>query len=154
MMDDTKVPPPGDAEQLGWNDGLHFMMRQCKEDSARWFPKSQDLAFTTLAMAGEVGEVANLVKKIVRGSITVEDALDQGLAEEVVDVLIYLLNLMGSKEFEGTDWMKVWHAKRQFNEERFTRYRPQNRLPQQVLAEAGLAPEQTQTWQTPGEFAS
>jgi NTP pyrophosphatase (non-canonical NTP hydrolase) len=102
-----------------FHDGLTFLIAQATADSSRWFPKNQDLAFTTLAMAGEVGEVANLVKKVVRGSITVEDAMDQGLAEEVVDVLIYLVNLMGNPAFLDVNWMEVWHSKREFNARRF-----------------------------------
>jgi NTP pyrophosphatase (non-canonical NTP hydrolase) len=95
-------------------------MSQATEDSNRWFPgKAQELPNLVLCMCGEAGEVANLVKKIVRGSITIQDAKDRGLEEEIVDVLIYLLNLMGAKEFKDTDWMKIWYAKRIFNEERF-----------------------------------
>ena len=106
--------------QAAWNDGLHFLRQQCVADSNRWFPgEAQELPNLVLCMAGEVGEVANLVKKVVRGSITIEEAMDKGLAEEVIDVLIYLLNLMGAKEFKDVDWMDLWYRKRQFNEARF-----------------------------------
>jgi NTP pyrophosphatase (non-canonical NTP hydrolase) len=94
------------------------MIDECTQDSERWFPGNQDLAFTTLAMAGEVGEVANIVKKVVRGSHELEVVLDD-LTEEVVDVLIYLCNLMGAKEFDGVDWSVIWDRKRRFNENRF-----------------------------------
>jgi NTP pyrophosphatase (non-canonical NTP hydrolase) len=99
---------------------LFGMIEQCSNDSKRWFPKTQDdLGFMTLAMAGEVGEVANLVKKLVRGSITIEEAMEMGLEEEIVDVLIYLCNLMGMPEFNDTDWATIWNNKRAFNEDRF-----------------------------------
>jgi NTP pyrophosphatase (non-canonical NTP hydrolase) len=114
----TQPLPPQTTSGAAWNDSLSHLIRQCTGDSSRWFPKNQDLAFTTLAMAGEVGEVANLVKKVVRGSHELEEVLGD-LEEEVVDVLIYLLNLMGAKEFEGVDWMMIWNRKRAFNAARF-----------------------------------
>ena len=117
-MSDHVVPPHQD-EQEAWNDGLHFLMKQCATDGERWFPgKSQTLAFMALAMAGEVGEVANIVKKIERGSSSFHIVRDE-LEEEIVDVLIYLCNLMSLPEFYGTDWMKVWYEKRALNERRF-----------------------------------
>lgn len=109
---------------------LDEMIEQCVRDSSRWFPgEAQSLANLTLCMCGEAGEVANLVKKIVRGSLTVEEAMDfehmtnilekDTLQEEVVDVLIYLCILMGAKEFAGVDWRQIWNDKRDFNEQRF-----------------------------------
>jgi NTP pyrophosphatase (non-canonical NTP hydrolase) len=99
---------------------LNDMIEQCTSDSDRWFPgKAQELANLTLCMCGEAGEVANLVKKVVRGSVSIEDARPF-LAEEIVDVLIYLCNLMGSKDFESIDWKQIWDEKRKFNEERFS----------------------------------
>lgn len=107
---------------------LEEMISQCTADSNRWFPKAQDLSTMTLAMCGEAGEVANLVKKIVRGSLTTEEAMDYGamsdiekdtLQEEVVDVLIYLCNIMGLSEFADINWQEIWETKRDFNEQRF-----------------------------------
>jgi len=121
------------SSQAAWNDGLHYLMRQCREDSERWFPKTQDdLAFMTLAMAGEVGEVANIVKKVVRGSMTLNDAMSSAimgaqekdtLQEEIVDVLIYLLSLMSLPQFKDVDWMDIWYKKRKLNLERFGDHR-------------------------------
>jgi NTP pyrophosphatase (non-canonical NTP hydrolase) len=108
---------------------MNDMITQCTSDSARWFPgEAQSLANLTLCMCGEAGEVANLVKKIVRGSLTVEQAMDlefmgtldkDTLQEEIVDVLIYLANLMGAEELKDIDWKSIWDAKREFNEKRF-----------------------------------
>lgn len=131
---------------------LQDMITGCTEDSQRWFPGTQGIDFMTLAMCGEAGEVANIVKKYIRGSMS-EDRLREEAPEEIVDVLIYLCNMMGLPIFEGIDWEAIWHNKRLYNESRF-RQTTYTRLPQQVLAEAGLAPEQKQNWQTPGEFAS
>ena len=99
---------------------LGSMITQCTKDSNRWFPgKAQSIANQVLCMAGEVGEVANLIKKVERGSITLGDARVAGLEEEIVDVLIYLCNLMGNEAFEDTDWEAIWNEKRRFNESRF-----------------------------------
>jgi NTP pyrophosphatase (non-canonical NTP hydrolase) len=98
---------------------LDEMIQGCTADSTKWFPQAQKLDTMVLCMAGEVGEVANLVKKIVRGSITVDEAMDEGLAEEIIDVLIYLCNLMGLKEFQTVDWKAIWDNKRSYNESRF-----------------------------------
>jgi NTP pyrophosphatase (non-canonical NTP hydrolase) len=109
---------------------LGEMVFDCTSDSNRWFPgEAQSLANQVLCMAGEVGEVANFVKKITRGSITEAEALDpeytvnilgkDTLQEEVVDVLIYLCNLLGNPAFKDVDWQQVWEDKRDFNEQRF-----------------------------------
>jgi len=108
-----------DGERADWNDSLSFLVRQCSKDSERWFPgKTQSLAFMALALGGEVGEVQNIIKKIERGT-TEFSAVRADLEEEIVDVLIYLCNLMGLPDFHGTDWMKVWYEKRNHNAHRF-----------------------------------
>lgn len=118
MSDDNHTR--GSDHNVAWNDGLMFLSRQATKDSRRWFPSSISLNHHTLGLVGEAGEVANIVKKIDRGSSSIDDpAVKEHLAEEVVDVLIYLVNLMGLEEFKDVDWMQVWYQKRQFNEERF-----------------------------------
>ena len=70
-------------------------------DSARWFgdiwgsrTKLQMLVHHTLALAGEAGELANIVKKIDRGSLQLNDAVTRNkLTGELTDVLVYLLNI-------------------------------------------------------------
>jgi NTP pyrophosphatase (non-canonical NTP hydrolase) len=100
---------------------IEHMVRDCVEDSKRWFPgEAQEMPNLVLCIAGEVGEVANIVKKVVRGSLRMEDAMET-LPEEIVDVLIYLCNLMGHETFKDVDWRKIWDNKRQFNEMRFNR---------------------------------
>jgi NTP pyrophosphatase (non-canonical NTP hydrolase) len=97
---------------------LEEMVLQCTADSERWFPESQSLAMLTLCLAGEVGEVANLVKKLERGTHTIDEER-LVLAEEIIDVQIYLANLMGLQEFADVDWKAIWEEKRAFNEKRF-----------------------------------
>lgn len=111
---------------------LGRMVLQCVADSARWFPgEAQSVANLTLCLAGEVGEIANLVKKVTRGSLTFEEATDPSfmgedgestLQEEIVDVLIYLCNLMGHESFKDIDWHAIWNGKREYNEQRFGRH--------------------------------
>jgi len=97
---------------------LGGMITQCTSDSKRWFPQAQDMPNLVLCIAGEVGEVANIVKKVTRGSLRMEDAMET-LPEEIVDILIYLVNLMGHDAFDEVNWKKVWDDKRNYNRMRF-----------------------------------
>lgn len=92
--------------------------QQSRDDTRRWFPdKVDDLMHQTVALAGEVGEVANIVKKIDRGSFTLKDKIIfENLAEELIDVQIYLNNLYG---ILGINPDKVYAIKRAENEKRF-----------------------------------
>jgi len=98
---------------------MSLLATVCLEDSKRWFPgeTNGDLVHHTLSMAGEVGEVANIVKKIQRGDLKLSDAVVlHDLREEVVDVFIYLLNLAG---ILNIDLYKGFAAKRAINEKRW-----------------------------------
>jgi len=97
---------------------LGGMIMQCISDSKRWFPKSQTIPLLTLCIAGEVGEVANLVKKVERGTLRMEDAMET-LPEEIIDIMIYLANLMGHEQFTDVNWKKIWDDKRNYNRMRF-----------------------------------
>lgn len=76
---------------------LAEMALQCVEDSKLWFPGiAQSVPHHTLSLAGEVGELANLVKKVERGSLDVKDArVRYDMAMETTDVFIYTLNIAG-----------------------------------------------------------
>jgi NTP pyrophosphatase (non-canonical NTP hydrolase) len=69
----------------------------CRQDSFEWFPQvANNLVHQTLAMAGEVGEVANIVKKLERGDLNLRDASTKiALVNELTDTYIYLLNIAG-----------------------------------------------------------
>src|SRR5436190_20432898 len=54
--------------------------------------RTQPLQYIALALAGEVGELANVVKKLERGDFDYAHAMSL-LQDEVADVLIYLLKL-------------------------------------------------------------
>ena len=84
----------------------------------------QDLAlrleYLTNALAGEVGEVANLVKKVRsvvygRGDLRLDD-VRQELAEEIADVFTYLLTIAG---LLGLDLEKTYLQKLEKNRKRF-----------------------------------
>lgn len=103
------------------NDNLLVSLRdQCVRDSNIWFPgEVQTLSHHTLALCGEVGELANLVKKIDRGSLDSNSAIVQhDLQSESADVLIYLLNIFGLLDI---DPLKAYIEKRTFNDKRFRR---------------------------------
>ncbi len=101
------------------------------EFSRRKFPRfweigdEQELAlrleYLTNALAGEVGEAANLVKKVVRsavyghGTLRLED-VRRDVEEEITDVFIYVLTIAG---LLGMDLEKAYFEKLEKNERRF-----------------------------------
>jgi NTP pyrophosphatase (non-canonical NTP hydrolase) len=96
---------------------LEELVKQCHEDTTDWFPeRPYDIPFLTLALAGEVGEVANLVKKVERGTHTFTELKPQ-ITEELVDVLTYLSTLFGALEVDNLE--EHYLAKRERNTERF-----------------------------------
>jgi|SRR6478752_54457 len=100
---------------------LSDLQLQAMQDSDRWFPDtSRNFELYTLAMVGEAGEVANVVKKIMRGSKlppTESEAVRHELAMELVDVYVYLLLMSGCL---GIDLGKAYDVKRVTNEQRFS----------------------------------
>lgn len=94
--------------------------KQCIADSERWFGDTDcvySIPHHTLAMAGEVGEFANLVKKVERGSLKIGDAPTRlKLAMELTDAFVYMLNLAG---LLGIDLEKSYNYVRGENEKRF-----------------------------------
>ena len=104
---------------------LKRLALQCRSDSQRWFPELQNgseasmLAYNTLAMCGESGELANIVKKIQRGSLDLNDkAVRNMAAEELIDVFVYGFNIAGILKI---DPQHVYDYKRAVNERRFNR---------------------------------
>ena len=98
---------------------LNQLAEQCLKDSARWFPghTNTSMLHHGAAMAGEVGEVLNLLKKLDRGDLSLNDpAVRHHLREEVADVFIYLLNFAGIIK---VDLYKAYCEKRAINEKRW-----------------------------------
>jgi NTP pyrophosphatase (non-canonical NTP hydrolase) len=99
---------------------INAIVDQCAEDSARWFPqvhmeKVPSLIHHVLALAGEVGELANIVKKIDRGDFTLVDAQDE-MEKEVADIMIYLANIAAVLQMNLASAVA---DKTAFNERRF-----------------------------------
>jgi NTP pyrophosphatase (non-canonical NTP hydrolase) len=102
---------------------LDVLVRQCLKDSERWFgmtmdePSVRTLVHYSLSLCGEAGEFANIVKKVDRGSLDLNNAIvKHDLADELIDVLTYLLNIAGVLK---VDLLKGYLAKRDKNELRF-----------------------------------
>ena len=99
---------------------LSYLERQALDDSERWFgdvATVHNLSHHVLALCGEAGELANLVKKIERGSLNPQSATVQHqLAMETTDTFVYLLNIAG---LLGVDLEKSNQLVRGQNEKRF-----------------------------------
>jgi NTP pyrophosphatase (non-canonical NTP hydrolase) len=97
---------------------------QCIEDSIRWFGDSalhDNVPYLALAMCGEAGEFANVVKKIQRGSLDPNSPETRvRLAEELTDVFVYMLNIAATLDI---DLLKMYEIVRAKNEIRFTMQR-------------------------------
>ena len=101
------------------HDGELFRLsQQAHKDSQKWFPETAtDLGHLTLAMCGEVGEVANIVKKLQRGDRSLKDANTRyELMMEITDVQTYLFAIAG---LLGLDLDKSVQHVRSENEKRF-----------------------------------
>jgi NTP pyrophosphatase (non-canonical NTP hydrolase) len=95
---------------------LAVIAQQCSNDSHAWFPdNADDLVFQVLALAGEVGELANEVKKWARGSVS-EEQMKERARDEATDVLIYLMCIFAELDI---DPLEAYRAKRRVNELRF-----------------------------------
>lgn len=89
----------------------------------RWNSKVTDenielLEFLMLSLTGEVGETANIIKKIIRGDFTLTEKKNE-LQEEVADMFIYLLKLSYQMDI---DLEEVYFTKMKKNQERFQKY--------------------------------
>lgn len=97
-------------------DGQH-------EGNFRWNDKVSDsnieiLEFLLVSLTGEVGETANIVKKIARGDFKLGEKKAE-LQEEIADVFIYLLKLSYQLDI---DLEKAYIDKMKKNRERFLKY--------------------------------
>jgi NTP pyrophosphatase (non-canonical NTP hydrolase) len=95
---------------------LEEIIEECRRDSETWFPSaSHDLTHQTLGLCGEVGELANLVKKVGRG--THEYAtLKNRMREEATDAFVYLCNVFALLEMDPVTW---YDTIREHNLQRF-----------------------------------
>lgn len=76
------------------------------------------LEFLLVSLTGEVGETANIVKKIVRGDFLLKEKKEE-LEEEIADIFIYLLKLSYQLDI---NLEKAYSNKMKKNQERFQKY--------------------------------
>ena len=97
---------------------LQEIQDEIVSDNHAFFPeKAYDLGHHVMSLCGEVGEGANVVKKMQRGSYDPDDEEVQlELASELVDVFIYVLSCAG---IIGMNMEEFYAAKREFNATRF-----------------------------------
>jgi len=85
-------------------------------DSTHYFPNyEQGPLYLSVALAGEVGETCNEVKKYARGDFDWEE-LQAKLEGELPDILIYLVMLSDQM---GINLEKAYEAKKEYNEQRY-----------------------------------
>jgi NTP pyrophosphatase (non-canonical NTP hydrolase) len=100
-------------------DSLEGIQRECYEDSVQWFGEDivKNLPHQVLALCGESGELANLVKKCQRGDLDFNDKyVMNDIALEIVDCFIYVVNLANLMKMNLGE---VYSGKREFNSQRF-----------------------------------
>lgn len=78
----------------------------------------RDLEHLIVCMLGELGEFANILKKVVRGDVPYE-SVEQDLHEELTDVFIYLIKVAAQS---GVDLEARFLAKLKENEKRFSKW--------------------------------
>lgn len=106
----------GVADRVTITSVFDLLQQASHEASMQWFPDTaDDLLHHTLAMCGEVGEVANIVKKLHRGSMEPSEAAPL-LRGELADVFIYLLNCAAICK---VNLGEAYLEKQKFNQERF-----------------------------------
>lgn len=112
------------TEQAQVVSALAVLAQEAGADSKKWFgdlPIAHSIPHHALALAGEVGEFANIVKKIERGSLGMSDAnVRHSMAMELTDIFTYTLNLAYCL---GIDLDKAYKLKRAENDRRFTEER-------------------------------
>ncbi len=95
---------------------LHQLQQIEADDSKDYFPEHEgDPFFLTLALAGEVGEICNNVKKHMRGDFD-GDELQKRMMDETPDVLIYLVMLA---DIMGFSLEMAYDIKKEYNDGRF-----------------------------------
>lgn len=100
---------------------LYFLSQDASKQSARWFGdtgKEKDLVHMSLALCGETGELANIVKKIDRGSLDAGDShVRFEMTMELADVFVYVLNIAA---ILGIDLLRAYEQKQIENQRRFS----------------------------------
>jgi NTP pyrophosphatase (non-canonical NTP hydrolase) len=113
-----KVLGYSEEDVTSFRQAFAALCRSAQRDSDQWFPEtSTDLGHIALALGGEVGEVQNIVKKIERGTDTLEN-LRGRLRDELADVFTYFLDVCFLVD---ADILYDYFTKHAFNDERFSK---------------------------------
>lgn len=90
------------------------------EWSARITPNNLEvLEFLLLSLVGEVGELSNITKKIIRGDFELASAKEH-VEDEVADIFIYLIKICNQMEI---DLEKIFLNKLEKNKVRFSNFK-------------------------------
>lgn len=86
--------------------------------------KIKHLQYGIIALTGEIGEFANIVKKILReyrslGRLPTKEKIEM-LKEELVDIFIYTIKI--ASQLLNMDLEKEYFKKMKINEEKFKKY--------------------------------
>lgn len=73
---------------------MHIDAYQNMTHSTAQYPQDQGVTYCALGLAGEAGEVANKVKKILRGDVPLDDQR-AAIIDELGDCLWYIAQLAG-----------------------------------------------------------
>lgn len=93
----------------------HIQEREVR-DSTHYFPDHHaGFEYLAIALAGEVGETCNDIKKWSRGDFDT-DELQYRLFRELPDILIYLVMLSGAL---GIDLEEAYDHKKEYNDRRY-----------------------------------
>lgn len=81
---------------------IDFRSYQAEARKTAFSPPEHKIVYATMGLAGEAGELANKVKKLMRGDVNREEILD-GIKGEMGDILWYLSALADDLGIELAD---------------------------------------------------
>ncbi|MCX6815942.1 MAG: nucleotide pyrophosphohydrolase [Candidatus Aenigmarchaeota archaeon] len=103
-------------------DKLHGWINEFEKHDEKFLDRLQ---YATIALAGEVGEFSNILKKVLRDKKLdekIDEAKLKDMREELVDVFIYLIIL---SIILKADLGKEYFDKMNKNQDRFKKYERQ-----------------------------
>ncbi|MGC8812575.1 MAG: dUTP diphosphatase [Candidatus Aenigmatarchaeota archaeon] len=114
---------------MSLNEIAKFQREFDKKHGWDWSKSSQEdkikcLQYGTIALAGEVGEFANIVKKILREfnySKEIPEKEYEKLKEEIIDIFVYFIKL--ADQILQLDIEKEYFKKMKVNEKRFIKFK-------------------------------
>jgi len=108
------------------SDMMDFQRKFDAEHGWQWSGRAdgkiQHLQVNAIGLTGEVGEFANVLKKLIRhgeSGVVADEDLWNGLREELTDVFIYLLKLA---DLLGMNLEKSYFEKMAKNAQRFKKF--------------------------------